>query len=762
LSDRLLVVAILLTMDLYAEVKSTATITGVDKVTIIKLPASVDGGARVYAGTISGTVNMTNVSFFCIDLLHNLNYSYSYHDVQTTTSGVTYILNNYYPYKTRADQLADISQEATAIQLAIWSVRDSLNIDDCIPEVNPAVIISRAHAIKADADANAGTIKPWTTLKINIPSQAFFLGDTVKFKVEAYNEVGAPMVDVVVTLSTDEGTLSTTTVTTGADGVSQEITLVQGPNHSTIVTASGRVTIPEGTEYHATGFETTNQKLVIATPVIDIKTVRTGVNWWEKVNLELSKTSETVTVADGDEFSYVITVNNTSGVLATNVQVSDVLPNLLQFINATDVNYDTTTGVWNVGTVAPNSSKILTINVKADFGSFSSAMFNLGPAADYNVFVLNDIYQPSSDTQGKMAVGNDAFLQNYSVGDKLPINTNPATDNFVLLVGNKLTYKSGRVYGDISFRNFIDTTHWNLADGKIKMMTTDFPIDFTAASVYLNNLSNQLAALAPNGTTSFEYGCVALKGISTTENRFTVSGSDISMCNDFNINTPAGSTVIVNVTGDNITWKGGFALTGATNRDILVNFVDATNITVSNIRIPASILAPKTTLTFPTGEINGQVVAKNINGSGQFNNYKFNGKVTLERTITNCTEMLHVEQPMETGIYPRSMARVNSLHDITEVKKENSNIPVNMDLLQNYPNPFNPSTRIKFDIAETGFYTIRVFNVLGKEVEILVKGDYTPGSYNVSFDGNNLTSGIYICQLTGANVTITKKMTLVK
>jgi hypothetical protein len=83
-------------------------------------------------------------------------------------------------------------------------------------------------------------------------------------------------------------------------------------------------------------------------------------------------------------------------------------------------------------------------------------------------------------------------------------------------------------------------------------------------------------------------------------------------------------------------------------------------------------------------------------------------------------------------------------------------------LTQNYPNPFNPSTQIKFAIKDAGFVTLKVYDVLGKEVATLVKGDYASGSYNVSFNAAGLSSGIYFYRLESGSFVQTNKMMLLK
>jgi photosystem II stability/assembly factor-like uncharacterized protein len=93
---------------------------------------------------------------------------------------------------------------------------------------------------------------------------------------------------------------------------------------------------------------------------------------------------------------------------------------------------------------------------------------------------------------------------------------------------------------------------------------------------------------------------------------------------------------------------------------------------------------------------------------------------------------------------------------------EDLNLQLDYLLSQNYPNPFNPTTTIKFEIAERGFVTIRVYDVLGSEVATLVNEEKPSGKYEVEFVGTGLTSGIYFYQIKAGNFVQTKKMILLK
>jgi hypothetical protein len=88
--------------------------------------------------------------------------------------------------------------------------------------------------------------------------------------------------------------------------------------------------------------------------------------------------------------------------------------------------------------------------------------------------------------------------------------------------------------------------------------------------------------------------------------------------------------------------------------------------------------------------------------------------------------------------------------------------PVGYYLYQNYPNPFNPNTKIKFSIGEYGFISLKVYDILGREIATLVNDEKPLGDYEIDYDGSKLLSGVYFYKLIAGKFTDTKKMILTK
>ncbi|MBN1396766.1 MAG: T9SS type A sorting domain-containing protein [Bacteroidetes bacterium] len=97
----------------------------------------------------------------------------------------------------------------------------------------------------------------------------------------------------------------------------------------------------------------------------------------------------------------------------------------------------------------------------------------------------------------------------------------------------------------------------------------------------------------------------------------------------------------------------------------------------------------------------------------------------------------------------------------TSVQGETA-IPNAFVLEQNYPNPFNPSTKINYSVPNSGYVTLKVFNILGQEIATLFSGQLNTGNYAATFDGSKFAGGVYFYRLEAGETSITKKLILLK
>jgi hypothetical protein len=105
--------------------------------------------------------------------------------------------------------------------------------------------------------------------------------------------------------------------------------------------------------------------------------------------------------------------------------------------------------------------------------------------------------------------------------------------------------------------------------------------------------------------------------------------------------------------------------------------------------------------------------------------------------------------------------KINAANEQAQ-QKINSQSPIEYSLVGNYPNPFNPTTNIKYQLSKNGFVTLKVYDILGREVASLVNENQQVGNYSVSFDASKLSSGIYIYTIRANDFVQSKKMNLVK
>ena len=117
-------------------------------------------------------------------------------------------------------------------------------------------------------------------------------------------------------------------------------------------------------------------------------------------------------------------------------------------------------------------------------------------------------------------------------------------------------------------------------------------------------------------------------------------------------------------------------------------------------------------------------------------------------------------RPYPVGTMP-DMGAYES-HYPVKVEDNNLNLPTEFALYQNYPNPFNPSTKISWQSPVSGWHTLTVYDILGNEVAILVNEEKPAGEYEIEFNANKLSSGVYFYQLKAGNYLNIKKMILLK
>uniref|UniRef100_A0A832G2E7 T9SS type A sorting domain-containing protein n=1 Tax=Ignavibacterium album TaxID=591197 RepID=A0A832G2E7_9BACT len=115
-----------------------------------------------------------------------------------------------------------------------------------------------------------------------------------------------------------------------------------------------------------------------------------------------------------------------------------------------------------------------------------------------------------------------------------------------------------------------------------------------------------------------------------------------------------------------------------------------------------------------------------------------------------------------TPLTKQQMAKIGMDTTLVSVEPINSNIPSSFELEQNYPNPFNPSTTIRYSIPKSSYVELKVYDGLGNLVQSLVSEYLNAGTYESTFNGASLSSGVYYYQIKAGEFTATKKLVLMK
>ena len=138
------------------------------------------------------------------------------------------------------------------------------------------------------------------------------------------------------------------------------------------------------------------------------------------------------------------------------------------------------------------------------------------------------------------------------------------------------------------------------------------------------------------------------------------------------------------------------------------------------------------------------------------------GPTTFNGTLSGASGnlVIYVFNSSNTQIYGQSAPVV--VNPVTGIAQTDNALPKAYSLMQNYPNPFNPTTLIKYDLPKAGLVTLKVYDMLGKEVATLVNGTQAAGHYSVQFNASTLSSGVYIYRIQSNNFTAVKKLVLLK
>lgn len=250
---------------------------------------------------------------------------------------------------------------------------------------------------------------------------------------------------------------------------------------------------------------------------------------------------------------------------------------------------------------------------------------DVGTLGELNVLVCGDYFGGDNfDVEGALAVKGSLWANNFGVGATLYAK---AGIQDALIVGDTYHLGSGQVYGNAYYgkaEDIIETTNFLGTHTQGAPKGFDFVGECNAAML----ASQQLSELAANGTATDSWGRIDFVGTRADLNVISVSGADVSKAHTLHVKAPAGSTVVINVSGASVDMKNaGVSTEGVGRTHVIWNLFEATNVTITGITVQGSVLAPKAAVNFTNGNVDGSLVAKRIDGNGEFHHVLFDGDV---------------------------------------------------------------------------------------------------------------------------------------
>jgi choice-of-anchor A domain-containing protein len=237
---------------------------------------------------------------------------------------------------------------------------------------------------------------------------------------------------------------------------------------------------------------------------------------------------------------------------------------------------------------------------------------DLDAAGPFNVFVFGD-YTGAYDVEGKVAAGGLLQMSGFAIGVRDP-------GGLAAVAGDRMELSNGQVYGDAAFGNTSDVNNVTFVGGTLSQGS---PIDFASAEGALTLLSSDLSTLLDNGDVDIETWpwatLITLTGTDPVLNVFDLDTADLDGVLSLTIDAPAGSTALLNVSGTPVSLRGFQTFLVGVDRDsVLWNLHEATALDLYAIQFSGSILAPFADVTFDNGHMDGQLVAANLTGTGEF------------------------------------------------------------------------------------------------------------------------------------------------
>ena len=392
----------------------------------------------------------------------------------------------------------------------------------------------------------------------------------------------------------------------------------------------------------------------------------------------------------------------------------------------------------------------------------------------------------------------NAGIYKWALGNELNLSGTPTSNHIIITSTSSPTLSSNFTANgelilnrDLNLNGYTITLGSNgyLNEGNYRLYGTSGTITTTRT---LNNISaSNVAGLGATITTSANMGSTTItRGHTTQGTGLSISryyditptnntGLNASLVFTYNDNEMNGNTETdlklfkstnsgtnwtvqnsstVNTTNNTITQTGidGFSRWTAAdyNSPMLVELISFTSkVTGRDIKLNWATSKETNNKGF-------QIERKN---SG--NDWIYTGYVVGKGTTGEITNYIFEDKNLNTGKYNYRLKQIDFNGNYTYFNLNGAveiSTPAKFSLSQNYPNPFNPTTNIKFEIAKNSNVILKVYDLQGKEITILVNEKLRAGYYEIPFSNNGISSGVYLYRLEAGDYITTKKMILIK
>ena len=419
--------------------------------------------------------------------------------------------------------------------------------------------------------------------------------------------------------------------------------------------------------------------------------------------------------------------------------------------------------------------------------------------AEYQISVLNtntnNGFGPPSDI-GAIRTWTDGTNLYIGVPAKVETNGNQLAIwmGFSEVAGRPAGTKLSCAFGTGTYLDstWVDNNNQPAADYK-----ADFEVDYMLS---VNTQSGAVWIAKTGGTPAWQN----LGTASTDSTSNTTTGSVLpAYAATFALNNQTGSDIRTTNTGFEIRFTlGALGASAAGDVRLFAIIVGQNNPFFSNVLVPGTagsanlgfnpnLASPPAGYTGPfntgpialpveltsfTAQVTNEGVRLSWTTASELNNSGFEvqrstnqtnwatlGFVRGAGTTTEAQSYSFVDASASGRVFYRlKQVDFDGQFEYSNIIEVNAGVPKTFALEQNYPNPFNPSTAISYQLPVAGNVSLKVFDMLGKEVATLVNARQEAGAYTVNFNANNLSSGVYFYRLQAGNFVQTRKMMLVK